>query len=850
MAKDLNTDQVPVVEHESGGHVPFISPTGELKKISLDKLYETNLSENVSDEAGTNVQDALYTVNQRSIAPLLTQQCLSRVVRILFTGTSIEASSASGYRMWFESLKAAYGDSGNLTEILAALGGSYEDIYDGWYKQPFSGLRLHRLRGDSDSDSITLRRGFSRRILIRYSTETDGGSCDVDVNGVYYATIDCSGAQSMANELNIDFDDIGYHTITFHPPTTGYVYLESIDWCLDNPGIHVMDGTYGGSTIQNYIIDRPTVGTQVDPVPVVGDTGLEALFNNQSEYSKPDLVILPYTVNDAGTGVSNVENYAIPTMNKVIEYTRESGAHCITMCEMGGHYSMPASSRHTSFKLMRNAILSTKLEPHVTMIDWHWLSGLDTDDEEQLAVLAARYYNATNVDISAGTFDGDFIHPNYVGQSVISDALHALSGTPHIVDTNTALGADPQIFSTSSTIPRDAPMYSDELVNNFGFSKEALNQLGTINRYTIIGNAINPVSHMQEPLWACPEELGFTAQYATDIEESTTEDQYGKYVDYSSESMYMKNPLGFADSSKKMTVTMLVGEGDVNMRVNNYSNTERLPMSLRGIDNPDIGGSITAGYVFKNREKKPKIFSMTFLIDDSTTYFVTTGRLYGFWITATDFACIPGTTSTNAHYLSSPQTATAELALSNVIEGQEYIDNGISKIALRRPCVNAITGGTESLYRCADISDREFMTLEGTLTEGEYNDRLGGPEYSTSSGTVYWSGASTFGESDGGTDMGIVLPGMYDYGPWKLTLYSSSSGRTLYMDDTGVWHDSNQAIYVDCYRGMPMFIPFTLPTDTALWDGYSNYKLRVQQLGGTPPKTKYLSLCPGVLATV
>ena len=79
-------------------------------------------------------------------------QAKTRTVRIMMGGTSIATAGISNNQLFVAQLMALYGDARSVVQRMGALGGSWDLPSSGWYKQPYSGPSVVRLRGRADQE--------------------------------------------------------------------------------------------------------------------------------------------------------------------------------------------------------------------------------------------------------------------------------------------------------------------------------------------------------------------------------------------------------------------------------------------------------------------------------------------------------------------------------------------------------------------------------------------------------------------------------------------------------------------------------------------------------------------------
>jgi hypothetical protein len=178
----------------------------------------------------------------------------------------------------------------------------------GWKKQPYSGATTVRSRGDSASQTLKFA-GFCKQLVVNYSKETDGGTFNVVVKKtvlddagaattttISTTAVNCSGAQSFANVIAIDLPELGYFDVELQAPASGYAYLEMLHFRKMLPGIEVIDATWGGSSISQWLTAPAATGNQVAPVATVGNNGIDAHVGRADIQA----ACIAHCVNDAG----------------------------------------------------------------------------------------------------------------------------------------------------------------------------------------------------------------------------------------------------------------------------------------------------------------------------------------------------------------------------------------------------------------------------------------------------------------------------------------------------------------------------------------------------------------------
>ena len=824
-------------------------------------LVSIDSASRVGVEQGGSVQDYIDHNSQHALMPALSQFSKTRVVRILHCGTSIENSSISSTRVFMDALQKNLGKSGNQTVLAFGLGGSYTNPYFGWNKQRYSGLGLGRMVGNSGSQTIKLQRGFVKKIVLRYSTEQGGGVFDLHVDGVFHTAIDCSGSQSYSNEVVIEWPDLGFHFVELKPPVSGNAYVESIDFCVDDAGVHVIDTSYGGSSLHNYSVTPSASGSQVATIDVEGDIGLNALFNNVSENFKPDLIILPYTVNDAGTGLINVESVSIPSLSKIVSWAKNNGAHVLLICEMGGHYTLKTDSNYDAFNAMRAALIGQQFEPHVTFVDWHRSSGLADANDSMLSILFDRYYSATNIDVVAGTYTGDLIHPNSAGYAVLGDQLFrdaAISptGMQGVGRSGIFLDDDVSVISVDNQISAnavDGVLFNEPIVNNLGLDVE----------YQQVGVSRGIFSNLKERLRVSDDEFNYATSFNDQILNSGMSDRFGTYKEFSSATgAYVKLPVETVAEKTRFTVTLIAAPGDILLRVNNANNSAPLSPSHLAVDYS--GEGVLSGYSMKNDTLEPRVYHLTVEAAGEKSYVVIQGKFYGVFLTPTDFACIAKKTIEESSYVGIPVPYSA-LDYSSARKGKVFYEKiageYVEKECLKHPVVSFGLDGQRvgTLYKLLDRASclREFLKLQGTISEGDFNNKLQSNTVTTTGNPRRYNSVTQFGAADELREFCIV--GQYsDFRPtYRVSLYTGSTNTYLALQPDGSWVNNGgshaagaQALsYVDTRNGMPFSLSFALPS-AALFSSQTNWTLIVQIETGQTQITENFILCEGRAPTV
>lgn len=789
--------------------------------------------------------------NQGRFSRLL-QNIKSRTVRVYHGGTSIEAASNSATRHWLAAIAAQMGDSGNETQILSVLGGSYETAFNGWKKQPFGGIQFYRLRGETTSTELSFVK-YCKRIVIRYSTEVGASSCDVLVDGVAAGTINCNAPQSYNNEFVLNYSSLEMRTISIKPPSSGFVYLEAIDWCIDKPGLHVIDAAYGGSSIGNMVTLRTPVGAQVAGIPIEANVAINAMFAKNSADYALDLAIVGWCVNDAGSGLTHVNNVYAPALANIVAQTRANGVPLVLVIEMGGHYSMPANPKYAAYARIRELMRSYASEPHVTIFDWHAASRPDV-----IATWAATYYpTAVFNEITGIVTSGDFIHPISAGHAILTDMLCTASGLPSTGQQNTPALSVSQLNNRAAAVSGSLPLYA--LAQPPGIVREQKNTLGLLHRYRCIGTA----HAMQQPyanklaLWQSDTELNYdsgASSVNTQIAAAGTADEFGLYKDFVNAGSNTRTPSSTTTTGKSalMTLTLIVGAGQTAVIVNNYANNSSLPSTVNGKLIPGQAQAATP-YLFENNTGVPQAISIT--VDQANSLYTRiTGRVYAAYVTATDFPCIPLRSWDTARDLTVALKTIADLEAEYVTLQQHYkeVINGktIERIAIGREVLKP-DGKFYGLYRLPDKTGINYQRCEVASNGTVFNDSIGGYLDTTASNPPY--ALSTNAPLD--YDKRYTLTGRNtdtsSASSLQINYFNGSNNKTLYLQPDLTWAETAPVNVLTAKQMLRMrTIALTFDMPSLALAGSGNFRLRIVLSGGSPVGHLPWTLCEGSSAIV
>jgi len=696
---------------------------------------------------------------------------------------------------------------------------------------------LIRARGDSASTEFSLH-VYGKRITLRYSTETDGGSFDVWMDGGFSRSISWAGAQSVNNESTWTFTAIGHHTIKFMAPASGYAYIETLESCQDKNGIQVIDATHGGSSLRNMVVVQSPAGAQVAGIPISGYTVLDGHFNNVTANYKPDLFIFAWCVNDAGLGMGNYTSYYQPALQRIVDLTKALNTPLILVVEMGGAYAMTNHANHATFEAIRAQIRSYATLPHVTVIDWHALS-----DPYTLGIpaWAARYYPSAVYNEVAGTVtSGDFIHPNNYGQALLAEALSVKTAVTPTGQIGLTDGTQSQYTSALAPVlsNRTLEAYSDKQF--IGARRIEANNMGIVNDYTCIGYSSNftmPLTDIS-PLFLSEREhnLGIVnSSMNSAVAASTTSDEYGKYLMASNKAQYI-----YPGSSGDTTVTVVVGPGAWRIRTRDYNNTVGLEHFSKGAS---IG--VFSDIAGNNTTDKPQV--MHFTVRYSSFYTTWTGKIYALYVTPTSFPCITLIEGNLAREISGPLYMTSDLASAAVVLGQIYWETvnskTVEKVAIGRRVYKANDSNYYGLYRVQNRTMANLirnLSLSGSVTLNAYDDVFGGQSQTTTLNPPVVSLGAIINSSF--ADQLFTLAGkLSGYVQVAFYLFDGGTNNVLHYNPiTNTWiaglYNTNNQIF-NLRDGEMCAITFNMPTAAQL--GAATWSLNLRQFGGSAADSKW-----------
>ena len=351
------------------------------------------------------------------------------IKRVYWYGMSIAAANAAEIQ---EMLLNQFGDASACTVRGGFLGGTNDQPHRGWHKQPYGGRGFIRARASSSS-SYQIFPFYGDTLHLDFSREADSAAADIWVDGVVVGQTPGPGSQKYGIRQTYTGFSRGFHEVKLRPPSgSGYVYFEYAEaYDSTRTGVIFANFTLGGTLMANMVeIPTPT-GAQVAGIPVEGDNGIDGHF----DWPEVNAFGVHWDVNDAGADPSKITAQYAPTLAKIVSKTRAAVQSLTLISSMGGHYAMPKDQggssvndttgwRHANFEKTRSLMSAAQgSNSHVVHLDWHAATVLS-----DFAKYANLYYSATNVNPTAGTFSGDFIHPKDAASRVLYDLVASRFG--------------------------------------------------------------------------------------------------------------------------------------------------------------------------------------------------------------------------------------------------------------------------------------------------------------------------------------------------------------------------------------------------------------------------------------
>lgn len=361
------------------------------------------------DDSATRVaMDARYAKPAR-LHPMVRSRKIfdGEPFRVGLVGMSI-ASFTRSLPMLAERIRTTYGAGASRPQAAGVLGGSWTNAYLGWEKQPYGGPNFTRARGKAASSSDMRLAAYGDTISLWFSVESNSEACNIKIDGVVVGTTPAAGTQAYMQRQTFSVA-LGPHEVEIVKPAgAGYCYFERYEFYdSTNPGVIFHDMTLGGSSLTSMAVDRGAASGQVAGIAIGENVGIDGHFDNDDF----DLWVVNHDVNDGGQGTTHVNDVFTPTLARIVQVTRDRVVPLVLVSSMLGHFTLESESAddYAACRIIRDLYQSTAAtESHVTHIDWHSATAL-ADIEKY----AATYYPAVSaLDVVAGTYTGDFIHPD------------------------------------------------------------------------------------------------------------------------------------------------------------------------------------------------------------------------------------------------------------------------------------------------------------------------------------------------------------------------------------------------------------------------------------------------------
>lgn len=620
----------------------------------------------IEDKESATGRAILDDIGRLTTGPLgVLSEALERKVRILTCGTSIGSFANAPNRILGAVIRDRYGAAPTYSERMGAAGGSYTADYQGWKKQRYGGRHFHRLRGDSSaSQDLTFYTPQPCDVVaLEFSTEANGTTAVVQVDGVTVDTIDCSGAQTYGNRAEYAVT-YGYHTVTIAKPATPgiYVYLEHLEYdTADAVGVAFIDDALGGSAVNQMRAGYAPApdGAQAAAIATVGNNGIDATFNRDDF----DVIVATWTVNDAGGGMGAFASYFTPLLDRAVETTRDNNTRVIYIIEPAGHYGHPSDTNNDAFYAIRDYLLALGAEhSHWTVIDWHAALWMGDSTDEFAAYRDAFYPTAVYNPGTGEVTGGDFIHPDNIGTRIGAQAVTA------------RLGLEP---------PDTYDVPSKELDRaNITVEGERLVPTGaTITNQGLITVRDRPSGYLTSggpvkvPYWVdntVPITTG-AADLQDTITAAVTTDEFGKYRDLGATTPTItvgRNVL----AGERFTVVMLVRGLWTVVVVGATHNM----WTADGIEVPTIAGNKR---ITGNTGSKPAYVSFQVQrpsLGNVCDLTLGDGDLYGFWATTADKPVVTSKRFRSLRSIGPDTYMTGDLALSALTPGQTYVEDFVA----------------------------------------------------------------------------------------------------------------------------------------------------------------------------
>lgn len=726
------------------------------------------------------------------------------VFRVMQFGTSISNFDNSPNQIFIDRLKALYGDAGEQWIHAGALGGSYESSFQGWKKQPYGGPLYIRSRGESTSSDLVFSGHFDR-LTVEVSKDAGGATCDVQIDGVTVGTLDSSGAQQYGVSQTFSAT-LGYHTVRVVKPSAGFVFLERLKlWTSTAVGVETLDTTLGGSSLRNTSTLRIIGADSAAGIAVSGTNGVDAHFGR----TDVDLFVVSHLVNDMWDSSWYPTNWQA-AVDRAIALTAATQTPIVWIIEMGGHNIMPndAGTTRNNIQLqgMRAYLLeAAKKNAHFYALDWHGMTAIS-----DIAVYQQTYYPlVTGLNIPAGTYTGDFIHPNTLGQIVGTQALFGAFGLePSAYDSKIASQGD-RYVATGTAVPGSAVVLGETR------TYPTASQRGRSVLVGGKGSGVN-VQPLTAPLYVDDAITDYDSTINTEVAASVTSDSTGKYVDYSNAA---KNMFGNIDPGERVTVTFLAS-GNISLRPNTNGQ-----IFLAGTNGASVVA--TAGTTIFYSATKPTYLTIEFSSSTNNDWLALTGRFYAAWVTRSNGAPLITSRKFNSlRRVGPPSILVGDPVFDPTELGQQFVEDVFGPAQVFKKKIGSCwkwDASTQAwylagLYECMDrtLAGYRLARIDnGTVTYPTNALAGGNAEATTGSARIALSSVSI---ATAGTMTLTWRPLVAGTIGWQLSFFNGGNNQSRWLTPDGTWGATTATSVFTTGRdrtGEPIAVSFALPTDTA-----------------------------------
>lgn len=502
------------------------SPYNYRQQIKMTVISATKMKSVQSsiDRLNTNldIQSKLakdYSVYEATpLNKIALKSLKNKLSKFVYMGTSIANNTNSSVNKFAVSLQREFGSALGSWVCAGSLGGAVTGAYQDWLRQDFGGTKFLRLNGKNTSKAFTVKT-YGNKLKIYYSKEVDGSTFNVVIDGVTTHTINCNGSeQSYRNVLDLTLSS-GAHTVTFNPPASGDVYLESYEYYEESlGGLLRKDLTLGGSSLSNCFKRGVTTGNP--NIPIVGNNGVDSFFDPEA-----DLAFIEWHVNDSGTGgnwVSSGDYFN--ALKYLVDKYVAAKIPVILTTEMSGHYRTNANISNRDAYIKSKKDILRMQQAGVWVLDWDQAHRASVYDD--LAHYCRTFYSTTYND-ATDTFTGDFIHPSSVGYRALDDLLTEV---------------------TTVKVPHDLTV--QKVMNHkFRYIPESTPKLieteGKALPLESMGVRFLEVGVVNTPIYKDSTVTNIQTTFKESIRSSILEDDYGHYLQTGVAQGSLNSPYGF-----------------------------------------------------------------------------------------------------------------------------------------------------------------------------------------------------------------------------------------------------------------------------------------------------------------